>query len=302
MTKFKSIYERAKSDPGKAVIGLVVPDKHSLEAVEQAFNMGLTSAAFFLTATCDQTIFDSVRKSQFPYYVLETAEEAADYAVAATAAGECQMLMKGNTDTSILLRAILKKDSGLTMGKLLTHLAWLEMPSYHKLLLVTDGGMIPYPSLEEKEQILQHAVNYSHQLGLTEPKVAVLAAAEKVNPKLKETTEAYYIKKQAATGKYGKCIVEGPISFDLAYVAEAAELKGFESSVAGDADIMLVPDLVSGNLLAKALVYGGGGEMAGLIVGARVPIIVLSRSASSREKMNSIAMAVTLAQTGKEDH
>ncbi len=160
--------------------------------------------------------------------------------------------------------------------------------------------MIPHPDLEEKEEILQHAVDYSHRLGLKEPKIAVLAAAEKVNPKLKETTDAAYLKDQAASGKYGSCIVEGPISFDLAYMPGAAEVKGYHSPVAGDADVLLVPDLVSGNLLAKALVYGGGGEMAGLIVGARVPILLISRSASAKEKMNTIALAVVLTQTPDE--
>lgn len=301
MAKFEKIYQEAKSHPSKAVIALVVPDKYSLEAVKEAMDLGLASAVFFMTTSTDRTVLDAVISSQFPYYVLETAKEAAECAVTAAAAGDCQMLMKGNLDTGILLRAILKNDSGLTTGKLLTHLAWLDMPSYHKLFIVTDGGMIPYPTLKEKEKILLHAVNYSHKLGIPEPKVAVLAAAEKVNPKLRETTDAAYLKEQALAGKYGKCIVEGPISFDLAYVPEAAEMKGYESPVAGDADILLVPDLVSGNLLAKALAFGGRGEMAGLVVGARVPILVLSRSASSREKMNSIAVAVMLAQNENKE-
>ncbi|MDD2427369.1 MAG: phosphate acyltransferase [Eubacteriales bacterium] len=301
MGKFDVYHERARALASKAVIAVVVPDQHSLDAIEAAIAQDLASAAFFMTTKTEQSILDKVRNSQYSYYVLDSAEEAAEYAVAATAAGECQMLMKGNLDTAVLLRAILKKGSGLTTGKLLTHLAWLDMPSYHKIFILTDGGMIPYPTVEEKEEILKHAVNYSHRLGLEEPKVAVLAAAEKVNPKLKETTDAAYLKEQALSGKYGKCIVEGPISFDLAYVPDAAEIKGYSSPVAGDADILLVPDLVSGNLLAKGLVFGGGGEMAGLIVGAKVPILLISRSASAKEKMNTIAMAVVLSQTTDEE-
>ena len=300
MDKFEEIYKRAQMLRIVPRIAVVAPDRHSLAAVEEAVDLGLASAAFFMTTATEPYVLDKVRSSRFSYYVLDSVEEAAEYAVAACSASECHMLMKGNLDSSVLLRAVLQKDSGLTEGKLLTHLAWLEMPSYHKLFIVTDGGMIPYPSLEEKEEILQHAVNYSHRLGLQEPKIAVLAAAEKVNHKLRETTDAAYLKEQAAKGKYGNCIVEGPISFDLAYMPGAAEVKGYESPVAGDADVLLVPDLVSGNLFAKALVYGGGAEMAGLIVGARVPILLISRSASTKEKMNTIALAVVLAQTSDE--
>jgi phosphate butyryltransferase len=300
MKNFEEIRRRAQAVSAKPRIAVVVPDRHSLEAVTEAVDLGLASAAFFMTTTTEQYVLDQVRNSEFSYYVLETAEEAAEYAVAACAASECQMLMKGNLDSSVLLHAVLKKDSGLTTGKLLTHLAWLEMPSYHKLFIVTDGGMIPYPSLEEKEGILQHAVSYSQRLGLSRPKVAVLAATEKVNPKLRETREAAYLKEQAVQGKYGNCMVEGPISFDLAYMAAAAAAKGYNSPVAGDADVLLVPDLVSGNLLAKGLVYSGGGKMAGLIVGARIPILLISRSASAAEKMNTIALAVVLAQTPAE--
>lgn len=300
MSKFDAIYEQAKTLASKAVIAVVVPDSRSLEAVKEAEELGLASAAFFMTTATDQEILDQVRQSQYPYYVLESAEEAADYAVSATAAGECQMLMKGNLDTSILLRAVLKKDSGLTTGKLLTHVGWLDMPSYHKLFILTDGGMIPYPSLEQKEEILQHAVRCAQKLGVAQPKVAVLAAAEKVNPKLKETTDAAYMKEQSLEGKYGNCIVEGPISFDLAYVPAAAAIKGYTSPVAGDADIFLLPDLVSGNILAKALAFGGGGAMGGLIVGAEVPILLISRSASAQEVMNSIALGTALAQSREE--
>ena len=300
MKNFEEIRRQAQALSAKPVIAVVAPDRHSLQAVEEAAELQLATAAFFMTTGTEQYVLDKVRDSEFSYYVLESAEEAAEYAVAACAASKCQMLMKGNLDSSVVLRAVLKKDSGLTTGSLLTHLAWLEMPSYHKLFIVTDGGMIPYPTLEEKEEILKHAVNYSQRLGLSMPKLAVLAATEKVNPKLMETRDAAYLKEEAAKGKYGNCVVEGPISFDLAYTTGAAEVKGYSSPVAGDADVLLVPDLVSGNLLAKGLVYGGGGQMAGLIVGARIPILLISRSASPAEKINTIALAVVLTRPQDE--
>ena len=165
------------------------------------------------------------------------------------------------------------------------------MCPYHKMVLTTDGGMLPYPTLEQKKHIIENAVYVMNRLGYEEPKVCVLAASETPNPKMPESMEAAALKEMNQKGEIENCIVEGPISFDLAMVKEKAEIKGYESPCAGDADILIVPNIHAGNILGKCLIEMANSKMAGLIVGAQCPIVLTSRGASSEEKFNSLMLA-----------
>ena len=200
-------------------------------------------------------------------------------------------IMKGKIQTADLLKAVVHKEKGIRTGNLMSHFAILEVPTYHKLLVITDGGMVMYPDKEEKKQIIENAVGILTALGYEKPKVGILSAVEKVNPKMQETVDADELKQMNEKGQIKDCVIEGPISYDLAMNRQSAEIKGFNSPVAGDVDILITPNMTSGNVLAKSLIYSGNSKMAGLIVGAQVPIVLTSRGASTEEKYLSLVLS-----------
>jgi phosphate butyryltransferase len=177
----------------------------------------------------------------------------------------------------------------------MSHIAILETPAYHKLVAVTDGGMIPYPTLDQKEMILKNAVDFFHSLGYSSPKIAVLAASESVNEKMPETVDAKVLKEMAGNGEFGDCFVEGPVSMDLVFSKESAAIKEFRSLIVDDVDILLTPTIACGNILSKSMIYLGGSKMAGCIVGAKVPIVLTSRGASAEEKYLSLLLCAAAA-------
>ncbi len=272
--RFSKIVAQVAAQGDKKRCAVVCADNTTVEAVKTAENLGLIDAV---------------------YFDADTPEQAAKKAVQAVHSGGLDMMLKGHIDTSVLLKEVVNKEYGLLTGSLLSHVALLDVPRYHKLLLLTDGGMVMYPELEGLVGILENALNAIRAFDVTKPKVACLAAVEKVHERMPETLRASELKRLSQTGAFGDCLVEGPISFDLAFDREAAELKGYDSPVAGDADIFLVPDFVSGNLLAKSLVYGGGARFAGFLMGARAPVALTSRSASRDEKIYSIACSALVA-------
>lgn len=217
-------------------------------------------------------------------------------AVKMVSSGEADFVMKGLLDTSILLKAVLDKEVGLRTENLLSHVMVYEMPTYHKLLFLTDGGMNIEPTLEEKKSILKNALNAAKALGNTEIKVSCLAAKEKVNDKMKSTVDGAELKSLAINGYFGEgVVVEGPIAFDLAVSKEAAEIKGFKSPVAGETDIMLVPTIEVGNGIGKALTYLAKGKSAGVIMGAKAPVVLVSRADDAETKLYSIALGSVIA-------
>ncbi|MBP2651655.1 MAG: phosphate butyryltransferase [Firmicutes bacterium] len=199
--------------------------------------------------------------------------------------------MKGKIQTADLLKAVVNKEKGLRTGSVMSHVVLHEIPTYHKLLVITDGGMMMYPNLAEKKQIIENAVNSLLSLGYDKPKVAVLAAVENVNPKMPEAVDAGLLKEMNQKGEIKNCIVEGPISYDLAMSKDAAKIKGYESPVTEDADILMVPNITVGNIMGKALVYSAGAKIAGFIVGAKVPIVLTSRGSSAEEKYLSLVLS-----------
>lgn len=209
--------------------------------------------------------------------------------------GEADVIMKGNMDTATLLRAALDPDIGLRAGRLFTHISVIEIPGFDRLIMVTDAGVVVEPNLEQKAQIIQNAIDTAQKLGIAEPKVAVLAALEMVNPRMPSTTDAANLAKMADRGQIKGGIVDGPLALDNAISAESARVKGIRSPVAGQADILVTPDLESGNILVKGIVNFAGGSVAAVVVGARAPIVVTRRADNDTDKFASIALAVLLA-------
>jgi phosphate butyryltransferase len=204
------------------------------------------------------------------------------------------ILMKGMVTTGILMKAVLDKENGLMTGSLLSHIAFFESPYYHKLICVTDAALNISPDLQEKAGIINNAVNALHRLGVALPKVGILAAVETVNPKMEATTHAAMLVAMQKRNQIKGCLIDGPLALDNAISAEAAHHKGIVSDVAGDADILLAPDITSGNILYKSLIFLGGAVTAAMIVGASVPVVLTSRSDSDKSKFLSIALAAAM--------
>jgi phosphate butyryltransferase len=216
-------------------------------------------------------------------------------AVSLVSSGQAQIVMKGLIDTSIILKAVLDKEIGLRTGNVLSHAAVFSVDTYHKFFIVTDAAMSIAPNADEKRQIVENAAVLSRALGAKVPKVAVICAKEKVNPKMQATLDAAELVEMQSEGKMAGCIVEGPYALDNAISKEAAELKGIKGEAAGDADILLMPNIEAGNVLYKALTYLANADNAGIILGAKAPIVLTSRADSDKAKLNSIALSVLVS-------
>jgi phosphate butyryltransferase len=207
---------------------------------------------------------------------------------------KADMIMKGHITTKTLLHELVKENIGNPNNRLLSHLAVFESQYYFKPFGLTDAAMNISPDLEEKQLIINNAVNAFHKLGIENPKVALLAAVEKVNPKMPETVEEEILTLRNKNGEITGCIIEGPMALDLAISFKAAKNKDYMNEVAGDADILLVPEITSGNVLYKSLTYLGNAKLAGVILGYHCPIILTSRADSEESKLLSIALAICL--------
>ena len=219
---------------------------------------------------------------------------AAAQAVAIVRAGEAQALMKGSLHTDELMAEVVRKDTGLRTERRISHAFIMDVPTYAKPLVVTDAAINIFPDLETKADIVRNAVDMAHAFGRDMPKVAILSAVETVTPKIPSTIDAAALCKMAERGQITGALLDGPLAFDNAISKEAAEIKGIRSEVAGDADILLVPDLEAGNILAKQLSFLANADAAGIVLGARVPIILTSRADSVRARMASCAIAALL--------
>ena len=220
---------------------------------------------------------------------------AAAKAVELVRLGEAEVLMKGSLHTDELLGAVVAKEGGLRTKRRISHVFIMDVPTYHKVLIVTDAAINIAPTLEDKVDICQNAIDLAISLGLATPKVAVLAAVETVNSKMSATIDAAALCKMADRGQITGGVLDGPLAFDNAISKDAAKIKGIKSAVAGDPDILLAPDLEAGNILAKQLTFLANADSAGLVVGARVPIILTSRADSVRARSASCAVAMLVA-------
>lgn len=273
-------------------------DDHTIEAVLNARKEGIVSPIL----VGDKKLIDAAL-SEFgatvpeeDIYDIPDIAESAKFAVQLVREGKANLLMKGKLDTSVMLRPVVNKETGIGKGGVMSHFTAFEVPNYHKLLVPVDGGMVTYPTLEQKKSIIENTVGALRAMGYDEVKVGVLACVEKVNPKMPETVEADELKQMNLRGEITGCIVEGPISYDCAVSKEIADFKGFHSPVAGDADVLIAPNIHAGNIMGKMLACTAGAKMAGFIVGAKVPIVLTSRGSSPLEKYNSIAIAAAASE------
>ncbi|MDR2892685.1 MAG: bifunctional enoyl-CoA hydratase/phosphate acetyltransferase [Deltaproteobacteria bacterium] len=275
------------------VVVAAAHDEHTLEAVRDVVKDGLVAPVLVGDKAKITELLSklALKVNDADIYDEPDVEKAAALAVQLVREGKGDFLMKGILETSQLLKAVVNKETGLGRGRLMSHISYMEVPAYHKMVISTDGGMVLYPTLEQKKDVLLNAVDMLHALGYDKPKVAVLAAVEKVNPKMPETVDGAALKEMCQKGELGNCVVEGPISLDLSLVKERSVVKKYESEVAGEADVLLVPNICTGNVLGKTLTEMAGGKMAGLILGAQVPIVLTSRGSSSEEKYLSLVLA-----------
>jgi phosphate acetyltransferase len=230
----------------------------------------------------------------------ESDEAASEKAVELCRSGRATALMKGSLHTDMLMHAALRKELGLRTSRRFSHVFVLEAPLYKRPLFITDAAINIYPTLEDKVDIVQNVIDLAHVLGVKEPRVGILSAVETVNPKIVSTLDAAALCKMADRGQITGAILDGPLAFDTAVNAEAARVKELKSPVAGEADILLAPDLESGNMLAKQLEYLGGARLAGVVLGAKVPIILTSRADSSESRVTSCAIAAALIDRKRE--
>ena len=288
-------YFRACSQ--KKVLAVAAPeDNHTAEAVILAEREGVIRPLLFGDPQKIAAAFAEAGGDSANYEVVPAADlqEAARLAILAVANGEADFLMKGTIETKDLLRAVVAKDAGMRTDRIMSKFDFIENPGYHKLIALSDSAMNPKPDLNLKKQILLNALDVLHSMGIEKPKVAVLAAAETLNPKLQESVDAFELKKMYENGEFPDCYVEGPISIDLAMDPESVKIKRYDSPVGGDADLMICPDLVSGNLMGKGMLLTGA-KAAGIIVGAKKPIVLMSRSASVEDKLYSILLGAIAA-------
>jgi phosphotransacetylase len=229
------------------------------------------------------------------------SQASAAKAVEVVRGGRAELLMKGSLHTDELLSAVVARETGLRTGRRISHVFIMDVPTYHKVLIVTDAAINISPGLEEKADICQNAIDLCISLGLARPKIAILAAVETVTSKMPSTIDAAALCKMADRGQITGGVVDGPLAFDNAISREAADIKGIHSEVAGNPDILLVPDLEAGNMLAKQLSFLANADSAGLVLGARVPVILTSRADSLRSRIASCAVAVLAAHARRRN-
>ena len=280
----------------KVVKSVAVPgaaDDHVLEAVFEAEGMGLIKAILIDKEEEVKKVLTELGKNPADYEIInaETPEECGQIAVELVKEGRANVILKGLLETKDVLKPVVNKETGIGLGGVMSIVAFTELPAYHKLLVVTDGGMMTYPTVEQKAGIIKNAVDCYKKLGIENPKIACVAAVEKVNPKMPETVDAAELKKMNEEGIIKDCIVEGPISLDLAVNADSAKRKKYDSPVAGDADVILVPNIQVGNVAHKSMLQFGNGKMAGVVIGAKCPIVINSRGSSAEEKFDSLLLA-----------
>ena len=295
--KLSELTEKAKSKPKRRIVVAAAEDEPVLKSLRTAMNEGIVTPILIGDKAKIEKIAQTIDFDLSDVQIVHNDKGpnvSAQIAVSIVKKGEADILMKGFVSTGALLKAVLDKENGLRKGQILSHVAFFESPHYHKLLCVTDVAMNIDPDFDTKVHILNNAVEACHKIGITTPKVAVVAAVETVNPKMEATVHAAMMKTMSDRKQFTGCIVDGPLALDNAVNKEATLHKGIVSDVAGDCDVILVPNLEAGNMFYKALNFLGGATVAAVIMGASVPIVLTSRSDSDSSKMLSIALAAAM--------
>lgn len=299
ITNYKQLLEKARGNKPMRLVGVAAQDVDTISAMYEAEKVGIiTPILVGDTKKMEQVMAEQKISFQNAAFIhADTLEGSAALSVELIRSGKGDFLMKGLLDTNIFLKAIVNKETGLPKGKVLSHVMTFDTGDhYHKIIISSDGGMCLYPDLEQKTGIVQNALQVARALEVDTPKVAIICAKEKVNPKMQPTVDAAELKKMGQEGAFGEnVLIEGPISFDLAISAHWAQVKGFQSPVAGDADVVILPDIDAGNLLGKCCTALFGARAAGVIVGSSVPVIMTSRADDKETKLYSIALGCVMA-------
>ncbi|MFV0553473.1 MAG: bifunctional enoyl-CoA hydratase/phosphate acetyltransferase [Mangrovibacterium sp.] len=279
----------------RRILSLAVShDEHSLGAIARAYHRGLITPIFVGDEAKTREIIAELGLefgSEVEFMNVKDETEAVRIAVSLVSSGRAHFLMKGKVATPYLLKGVLNKDWGLRTGRLLSHFAYFEVENYHKLIGVTDVAMNIAPNLQDKIQIVNNSVSYLNKIGVEEPKVAVLGAIEMVNENMQATLDAALLSKMQQRDQIKNCIIDGPLAFDNAVSMDSAKHKNIKSRVAGDTDILVMPDIEVGNVLYKSLVFFAKARVASVILGAAAPIVLTSRSDSEDTKYYSILFA-----------
>lgn len=297
ITSFAVLIEEAQAVGPKCIAIAAAHDPEVLISAEESQKLGIAIA--YLVGD-KPAIEDLAQEHHLDLSGMTIVHEpdtgrAAQQAVAMAREGQADVVIKGQLKTPQILGAALDRERGIRERKSLTHVGLFEVPGFDRIIYMSDSGVILSPTIEQKLAIIQNAIEVAHKFGLERPRVAILSATEVVNPKIPNSIEALALTRMAEQGWVEGAIVDGPLTLDVAVSSEAAYIKGVKSPVAGNADILIVPGVVAGNTAAKAIQYLAGGRMAGLVVGAKVPIIINSRADTADTRLLSTAMAVVLA-------
>jgi phosphotransacetylase len=299
ITKLEQIIEAVKSKPKKTLVAAYANDAHTIEAVSNAVDLGMIDAILVGDETTIREVCtkEGIDAGKFRIVHESDEQKAANLAVKIVNDGEAGILMKGLVSSDKYMRAILDKEKGLLPPKaVLSHITLMEVPTYHKLLLLSDVAVLPAPDLGQKVAITNYLINAAKSLGIESPKVALIAATEQMSPNMPACVDAAIISKMADRGQIKGGIVDGPLALDVAIDRESAEIKKLKSPVAGDADCLLFPNIESGNVGYKTMTKLCNGESALLVVGAKCPAVLSSRGDSAKTKTYSIAFAALMAK------
>lgn len=296
MNTLDILLKKANSLEKKRLAVAVAEDNEVLKAVYEAVNLGIITAKLYGNEVNIRKVAEknNIDLKHMEIKNVEDETQCALEAVKSIRDGENDFLMKGKLNTADLLRAVLHKEYGIRKNDTLSHVMVYQVPNYHKLLFLTDGGMITFPELKDKVGIINNALSVCKAFNIETPKVAALAAIENVNTKMQSTVDAASLAMMNKRGQIKGCIIDGPLAFDNAINLEAAKHKGVVSQVAGDADMLLVPNIECGNMVGKCLTYFAGSVSAGVIVGAKCPIVLVSRADTAKSKLYSIALGAAI--------
>jgi phosphate butyryltransferase len=294
---FEELIKLAIEKGPKKVAVACAQDEDALKAIKAAYDKGIIKGVLVGDTNQIKKISEEIGLdlTDFELIHIEDMAEASLKAVSLVSSGEADLVMKGLVDTSIILKAVLNKEVGLRTGNVLSHVAVFDVPTYHKILTVTDAAMNIAPDLKAKKQIIENALNVTKALNIDMPNVGVITAKEKVTESMPATVDAGELVKMNQEGLITGCKVGGPFALDNAVSKEAAAIKGIKDPMAGDVDILLCPTIEAGNVLYKALNFLANARSAGIIVGAKAPIILTSRADSDDSKLNSIALGVLMS-------
>ena len=300
--KYQLLIERCRSLPPATAAVAHPCDRSSLEGAIDAARLGLIAPTLVGPAARIAAVAAECRLDISPYPVIDAAfsQEAAEKAVALVRSGQAEILMKGSLHTDELLGAVVKRETGLRTARRLSHCFVMDVPGHADVIVITDAAINIAPTLEDKVDIVQNAIDLVHALGVPEARVAILSAMETVNPKVPSTVEAAALCKMADRKQITGGILDGPLALDNAISLKAAQIKQIDSPVAGRANVLVVPDLEAGNMLAKSLTFLAGADSAGIVLGAKVPIVLTSRADSVQARLASCAIAVLLAHARRE--